>query len=101
MAHGPPLSFPETPHMPGRNFLLGFLLLLAPLVAASAPAPPEDPSPDEKALRDAGVAVDSDGLLALFRGRTLGDADAKQIRGLIRQLGADDFDDRESAAQAL
>jgi hypothetical protein len=87
--------------MPGRNPVVGLLLLLAPLVGLSAPAPPEPPSPDEKTLRDAGIPVDSDGLLNFFRGRTLEQADAKHIHDLIRQLGADDFDDRENAAQAL
>src|SRR4051812_11011244 len=87
--------------MSRRNVLMGLLVALAPALAASAPAPPEKLTPDEKTLDDAGVPFDGDGLLAFFRRRTLDEADAGRIRGLIRQLGADDFDDRESAAQAI
>ena len=80
--------------MPGRT-LLALLLSLAPLVGA-APVPTDEPSSDEKLLRDAGVPVDGDGLLTFFRQRTLSEADTKQIGDLIRRLGADDFDDREA-----
>jgi len=84
--------------MPGRILFVG--LLLSGGSAATA-EPPERPSPEENILREAGVAVDADGLLAFFRQRTLGDAESKRIGEIIKRLGADDFDDRQRAAKEL
>jgi hypothetical protein len=75
------------------------ILLLSVLTIAPTVSPP--PSPEENILQKAGVAVDGDGLLALFRGRTLNEEERKQIGQLIRRLGADDFNDREQALEAL
>jgi hypothetical protein len=84
--------------MHGRTLLVAFVLSIAPVGAAAAPV---QPSPEENILKRAGVPVDADGLLTFFRGRTLSDAECKQIGQLIHQLGADNFDDRESASKAL
>jgi hypothetical protein len=76
-----------------------FLALVPPMLLAADP--PERPSPEENILQKAGVAMDGDGLLTFFRGRTLSDAERKQIDERIHQLGTDDFNDRERAAEAL
>ena len=86
--------------MIGRVLLLALLLSTIP-VAAWAADPPERPSPEENILQKAGVAADDAGMLAFFRGCTLTDAESKQVRDLIGRLGADDFNDRERASEAL
>ena len=86
--------------MPGRNLAVALFCSLAPLLLNAAP-PSEEVSTDESLLRGAGVAVDGDGLLTFFRQRTLSDAECRQIGELIRQLGADDFDQREKATDEL
>jgi predicted Rdx family selenoprotein len=84
--------------MHGRTLLVAFILSIAPVAVAAAA---EKTSPEENILKRAGVPVDADGLLTFFRGRTLSDTECKQIGKLIHQLGADNFDDRESASKAL
>jgi HEAT repeat protein len=84
--------------MHGRTLLIAFLLSIAPVAVAAAA---EKTSPEENILKRAGVPVDADGLLTFFRGRTLSDTECQQIGKLIHQLGADNFDDRESASAAL
>ncbi len=75
-------------------------VLLACAVAAAGD-PAERPSAEENILRDACVKPTGDGLTAFFRGRTLSDAETKRIYDLIQRLGANDFDAREGAAEAL
>ncbi len=86
--------------MTDRALFLSLLLSITPL-AVWAADPPERPSPEENILQKAGVAADDAGMLAFFRGRTPTDAESKQVRDLIRRLGADDFNDRERASEAL
>jgi hypothetical protein len=88
----------EASHMHGRTLLIAFLLSIAPVAVAAAA---QKTSPEETILKRANVPVDADGLLTFFRGRTLSDTECKQIGKLIHQLGADNFDDRESASAAL
>ncbi|HBI45785.1 MAG TPA: hypothetical protein DDY78_23470 [Planctomycetales bacterium] len=80
--------------MHGLTLLVALLLSVAPVAAA------EQRSPEENILKRTGVRVDADGLLAFFRERTILVTD-KQINKIVRQLGADDFDEREIAFKAL
>ena len=85
--------------MSGRVLLTVLVLSVAP--AADAAEPAAAPSPEENVLRVAGVAGDGDGLLTFFREHTPGADEIKKIEQLVRQLGADDFDDRQHAYEAL
>jgi HEAT repeat protein len=77
-------------------FLLA-LLGLPGLLPAAEPAA----GSDEKLLRDAGVNTDAAALAAFLRER-LGDGnDVQRLDQLIRQLGSDDFDEREQAGRRL
>lgn len=73
-------------------------LVLAP-ISAAADLPPVQT--DEQALKEAGLPSDGPGLVQYFRRRALQDVPAEKIKGLIRQLGDDDFDTRENASAAL
>jgi hypothetical protein len=75
-----------------------------------SPSPPPSQPPsaapdlekaDEQLLRDARVATDVPGLLAFLRERTLTEDDRKQLRALVRRLGAESYAQREEASQAL
>jgi hypothetical protein len=87
--------------MSGRHLLIALLVSAVPMARGSRGESPEKPSPEENILQKARVPADGDGLLAFFRGRTLGDAERKRIEELIRRLAGDDFDDREAAAREL
>jgi hypothetical protein len=83
------------------------LLLLALALAALAAAPPV-PSIDEAVvaaheatLRGAGLKFDGPALLEVFRKRTLSESRRAELATLVRQLGADEFEDREKASAAL
>ena len=77
------------------------LALAAGLTAALASAQDDAPNPDEKLLQAANLKTDGPALLEFFRKRTLPEAQQETIRGLIRQLGADNYRVREQAAAAL
>jgi HEAT repeat protein len=90
---------PHTRPLPVGLFAVLFVsLLFTPTPAAPADAPD---SADEQVLKENKVPVDGPGLLEFFRKRTLDAADEAQIKGLIVQLGDDDFDLREDASQRL
>jgi hypothetical protein len=86
-----------------RRLLLGLApcVLLPVLSWAVAPAGGSAGSADEKLLRDHKIATDGPGLLDYFRKRTLGDAGLARINELVRQLGDDEFEVREKAAEGL
>jgi HEAT repeat protein len=63
--------------------------------------PEDEDRADEALLREARVSTDGPGLLAFFRDRSLGEADRQRLADLVRQLGSDDFDQREKASTAL
>ena len=73
-------------------------LVLSP-TSAAADLPPV--RTDEQAIKEAGLPTDGPGLVQYFRRRALQDVPAEKIKGLIRQLGDDDFDARENASDAL
>jgi HEAT repeat protein len=77
--------------------LLGILLAVgAPLRAADSPR-----DADEELLKEAGCGADAASLLRFLRDRSRDEADPGQIPKLIRQLGSDNFADREQAAHDL
>ncbi len=78
------------------------VLILLALLACSGRVRAYDPIvEDEKLLKENGVAVDSAGLLSYFRKLSPTDRDRKLLAGLVRQLGADNYEDREKAQKAL
>jgi hypothetical protein len=62
---------------------------------------PDPGAADEQLLKAAGVGVDGPALLAFLRTQGPDPARLRQIKELIRQLGADDFDAREKAVEGL
>lgn len=58
-------------------------------------------SDDERMLRVASVKTDAAGLLDFFRKHTITEEQHKDLPGLIRKLGNDSFDVRESASEGL
>ncbi len=74
------------------------ILVLLPLASRSAEDVMEA---DEALLREHRVGTDGPALLAFFRERTLTEADRERLADLVRQLGSDDFAQREKASAAL
>ncbi len=81
--------------------------LFALALLSTAAAPPSRPAEDgtvaahEATLRGAGLKSDGPALLEALRKRTLPAKERARLTGLVRQLGADDFDEREKASDAL
>ncbi|HVS39600.1 MAG TPA: HEAT repeat domain-containing protein [Gemmataceae bacterium] len=74
--------------------------------AQPRPAMPVDPGPlvepsDEDILRDSKTPTDGPGLVEFFRQRQLQPGDEERVKGLILQLGDEDFDKREEASIQL
>ncbi len=81
---------------------VGFAGWLAAQMLAAEPAGGAPASAtEEKLLRDRKIGTDGPALLAFFRKRTLTEADRERISGLIRKLGDDAFDVRETAEADL
>jgi HEAT repeat protein len=78
-----------------------FLVLAVSLATAAEPPADETAPADERLLKDAGVAAEGPALLDFFRKRTLTAADRADLDRLIRQLGSDNFDEREAASKRL
>jgi hypothetical protein len=78
------------------------LWLMMPLVSSGAdPAPPDRFAPDEELLGKEGVPVDSEGLLAYLRSRTLSKKKLSHLEEVAQQLGSDSFQVREHASAEL
>jgi len=77
------------------------LTLIALAVAGPAAAQTEAEIADERILERAGVKSDGPGLVAFFRLRTLPDQEREKYRALVKQLGSEQFREREQAMQAL
>jgi hypothetical protein len=73
------------------------IVLLMALPAMSE----EESAAHEATLRAAGLKSDGPALLDFFRKRTVSEADQKKLAALVRQLGADEFEDRNQASAAL
>lgn len=82
----------------GIAALASSLLFLAGLTFGQ---PTDSISQDEKTLKEAGIASDGPSLLEYFRKRTLSEKERERIALLIRRLGDDDFDSRETASHDL
>ncbi len=67
----------------------------------AVPAGPEDLASDQAILRASGVGVEGPALLTFLRKRTLGEKDRDRIARLVKQLGSDEFEDREKASREL
>ena len=78
-----------------------WMMLIAVGAAGPASAQTEAEIADEKILERAGVKSDGPALLEFFRLRTLPDQEREKYRGLVKQLGSDQFREREEAMQAL
>jgi HEAT repeat protein len=84
--------------MPRRPWVLLALLV----IPFAAPAQTDDATAADKAtLRAAGVDIDGPGLLAYVKKRTLSDSVREKIAALIKQLGDEEFEEREKASAAL
>jgi PQQ-like domain len=79
--------------------------LLPLLVLCSAPLPlcgaSDSKDPEEHLLEQNGVSADGPGLLDFFRNHSPAEADQRRLEQLIRQLGSEDFAEREQASRAL
>jgi hypothetical protein len=84
--------------MSTRQWWVALLVFIGSIAAVAAS---EDMNADEKVLRDAEVGMDPAALLGFFRQRTLAEADRQQIEAWIRQLGSDQFAQREEASREL
>jgi hypothetical protein len=91
-----------------RTTLAIALLLTLGWAVGGRETPPDKPAPaedraaaDERLLKDSGIPTDDAGLLAFLRDRSLDDDGRKQLEGLVRQLGHDDFETREQASRLL
>lgn len=72
------------------------------LPTAPPPVAKQRETADRAALAAARLSADDpDGLLAYLRRRTLTDADLTKVNAVIRQLGAEAFDDRVKAAKEV
>ena len=60
-----------------------------------------DIAPDEKTLQDAKIGTDGPALLEYIRRHTLSDTQRSQLAETVRQLGDNDFDEREQATATL
>jgi HEAT repeat protein len=69
----------------------------APALAAGA----ELDAADVKLMREAGLTLDNNALLAFLRARTLAEIDRTKILALVRQLGDDDFEVRDRSSAQL
>src|SRR5258708_4239547 len=96
--------------MPPLSRLTLSLFLLLSVTALSAQQPKTDPaeearlaqiSADADLLRGVNLPVDGAGLVEFFQKRTLRDGDKVRIQKLIRQLGDEEFDRRETASREL
>jgi HEAT repeat protein/outer membrane protein assembly factor BamB len=93
---------------PARLTLAVVLALAAFTWGAPTPAPKSAPVEEtdnsaahEALLKEAGVGADAAGLLAFFRARTLTTEDRRHVETWVRQLGSDNFHEREKASAEL
>jgi HEAT repeat protein len=89
--------------MPWKKILVALPLAvcLGLTVGLPAPAADEPRDPDEDTLKAAKVATTTADLAAFLRKQTLPDKERQQVEGLIKQLGAEQFAEREEASDRL
>src|SRR5437899_16254 len=76
-------------------------LFLTALLALAVALPLRAADPDTEMLKAAKVGTEPAELTAFLRKQVLSDKDREQIEGLVRQLGAERFAEREDAADRL
>jgi len=82
--------------------LLAPLALLAFFVAPARTADDDDVIKEDLAtLKAANLDTDTKALVSLIKKRTVSENTRTKIAGFIKQLGAEDFDDREQASKEL
>lgn len=77
------------------------LSMVAVLLLAVASLSRADPPADEQILRGAGVPIDPSGLLKFLRSFAPTEVDPASVQTLIRQLGSEEFREREAAVKGL
>ena len=86
----------------GQVVIQNAIINRRPAVPATPPPTASAMLSDEEALKAAQLAPDqAEDLLNYFRLRTLSDQDLTRIQSIIQRLGADDFDERLTAATEL
>jgi HEAT repeat protein len=83
-----------------RCFVLVVGLLLT-LVAPVPAAEDEAADPDEWILKEAKVGTGGPALLTFLRQRSAHDEDLRQLDRLVRQLGSEEFQERQEASERL
>jgi HEAT repeats/PQQ-like domain len=86
--------------IPRTAAMIAALLLLS-LSAVVSGAQDETIAADEKTLQNASLGTDNPALLEFFRKRSLSADDQRHLAKLIRQLGSDNFTDRETASREV
>jgi hypothetical protein len=89
-----------------HRFRLCGLALLLLCLRGTVPAAPLEESfdlqeADERVLKSAGIKAEPGELLAFFRQRTLSAADRTELERWARQLGSEDFNEREEAGRKI
>src|SRR5437867_505130 len=84
-----------------RVISCAFLLLVCSLPGQFLLAEEAGSSPDERMLREQGVATDGPSLLAFLRAQTPSAAEQARLAAAVEQLGHRSFAVRERASKAL
>jgi HEAT repeat protein len=84
-----------------RSLPVWSVILLSGLLLPAVLAGQHETKAHESLLHGAGVKSDDAALLDLFRKRTLAQAERRRLEDLVRQLGADGYDDRVQASKDL
>lgn len=82
-----------------RRYLSGWIICV--LAAIGTHAADTTPDTDVSVLKAAGIPTDGPGLAAYFKNRTISTSKEERIKGLVRQLGDDQFKKREEASRQL
>jgi HEAT repeat protein len=80
---------------------LGWVVVLLGASAVRAGAADTDPGPDEQLLRQNRIATDGPALVRFLRQRLPTEESIRQIAAWVRQLGSDEFAEREAASRGL
>src|SRR5258706_10647113 len=85
-----------------RRHWISLPTIVALLLLVTAARSDEDPiKADLAALKSANLDTSTEALLRMIKKRTISEETRKTVAELIRQLGADEFDDREKASKEL
>jgi HEAT repeat protein len=87
--------------MTRRHWLLFAFLTLVALATPARPADSDAIKDDLAALKSASLDTDTKALVSMIKKRTVSEDMRTKVAGLIKQLGAEEFDDREKASKDL